>query len=426
MDPQEPQDGSSRSQEFQDGSPRSGSQLEITSIQTKKPERLPVEIMGMIFVEYLSKPSIHFASVGIRATPGRHRKISMVLSPWSDGTIESGYTLSRILNKTCRFSREAVGRALATPALIQYDKGLVIIDGSMDMVCFVPRKFWSRQVRSDFNSLVGRLQSPDEPEQKMWLRDIHHTGFLVTQDAWHGVLANWFILDVGIDRESYAAVDGRLQNLSTLLPWAYREGSSRTNDWDFYLVINEVTVEDWNTYYSKFAIVFHDSTGSYVEAVEQPVHNDTILQLWHAPQDKTFDAMLVLLEDARVRMFPYLHRHPNINPDMEFKSRVDAQLGPATCVALLLGMAYEMVVPRRPRWHVLARKPDLPKESTPESEFLQQAIENIMTSSKNHYQLDAYRARRKQRQQARLEGDSSDSSESDVPHDLDGSVWDYL
>ncbi|KAB5582991.1 hypothetical protein GE09DRAFT_286992 [Coniochaeta sp. 2T2.1] len=453
MDLQQSQNGSPRNQESQDDGSRSGSQLEKTYLQAKQPKRLPMEIIGMIFVEYLSKPSIHFASVAIRATPGRHHKISMVLSPWSDGPIESGYTLSRTLNKTCRFSRNTVDRAIATPALIQYDKGSVIIDGSMDMVCFVPRKFWSRQVDSGFNPLVRRVQSSDMPEQKMWLRDIHHTGFLVTQDAWHRVLANWFILDMAIDRESYAAADGRLHNLWTLFPWAYRERKSLARTWDFYMVLSEVTVEDWNTYYSKFATVFHDSTGSYVEAVEQPVHSDTIRQLWRAPQEKTSDAMLTLLENARVRMFPYLHRHPNINPDMEFESRVDAQLDPAIRVALLLGMAWEMFMRGKPRWHVLARKPILPGKSTsdectepppqikdssagkhhdalrsdsPESEFLQHAIENIMTSSKHHYQLDAYRARIKKRQQARLEGDSSDASDSDVPHDLDASVWDYL
>jgi hypothetical protein len=68
-------------------------------------------------------------------------------------------------------------------------------------------------------------------------------------------------------------------------------------------------------------VAFHDHTGSYVEAYETPVAYNIIFGLWTGPD------------------FPYPpNSKPNIGDDPNFLKRVDAQMGPATRVSILLGI----------------------------------------------------------------------------------------
>jgi hypothetical protein len=63
---------------------------------------------------------------------------------------------------------------------------------------------------------------------------------------WYGVLRHWFVPEEDSDSRFYRRVDGRLDMTSLLVMMGYYHVPSIR---DFYLVMPDITAEEWNSYY---------------------------------------------------------------------------------------------------------------------------------------------------------------------------------
>lgn len=206
----------------------------------------------MIFSEYLSKPAIHFASLSMRrlvplGEEGEYvPSLTFNLTPWNNSDIASGYLLAQVLNQTYHLSRDVVRTATLDPIMLADDDGYGILDldGATDILCFVVPKHWGRQWQSLYNDL-------EETEYfslhigHIWerLENIHRAGVLVTSDMWRTVLSYWFIPDQCHNYRAYRDLEGQL-NTQSLEDMMGPPGIK-----DFYLILPEISVDDWKSYY---------------------------------------------------------------------------------------------------------------------------------------------------------------------------------
>jgi hypothetical protein len=345
---------------------------EDTMVATSlKPMSLPEDILRMVFTELMSKPAIHFATAYARKTP---KGFTLSLSPWKNGDLESGYLATNTLSQTCKVARHVSDHASLEPSVIQYDTGCAKVDASTDLLCLVLPKQWARRVPAA-DSLPDEPIKLDDGDLTTRLGNIRRMGLLVTTEMWHGLLANWFVpYDVRMtprDEEFYRDVDGRLDrySLSTLM-------SLSSSLEEFYLVLGDVTADDWNRSYGRKCkaslryrgpgflltrttlttesgspVKFHDRNGSYViPPFELPVPMAVMDNVWSSSNEIGTP-------------YPYLSGTPNLDLDPMFESRVDAQIHLIERVAFLEALLdpalFELPLEKRKKvkTHVLVRKP---------------------------------------------------------------------
>jgi hypothetical protein len=222
------------------------------------PEQVPREIISMIFTEFLSKPAVHFAEMRMSTTQhGTLDGTAVTLHEWSNGELKSGYLAADVLNATSKSVRDTVGRATFEPPGIKYANRLtaeVQVDASTDLLCLViPGRFPPFPCRC--------CHSPEQHAAHISQNfgTIRRAGMLVTEAMWNGpngVISSWFN-PVRYDGEiRYNIEDGRLRRGT--LGWLMK---SFKNLQAFYLVLTDITAEDWEEYYqskSRFlAIITH-------------------------------------------------------------------------------------------------------------------------------------------------------------------------
>lgn len=219
-----------------------------------KPVSLPEDVLRMIFMESLSKPATHFASAVMRIVPGQKAEKPLAagvytvhLTPWSNGTLKSGYIATQKLAQVCKVSRDVARRSTLEPAFIRYDNGTVSVDAATDILCCVIQKHWNRQRISCFYNLRGIRPKEDGAEWIKRLGEIRRTGVLVDKDMWHEVLRCWFIPEMDNDHVQYDRVDGRL-GFNSLLTIMGACDVPRIRD--FYLILPDISVDEWNSYYN--------------------------------------------------------------------------------------------------------------------------------------------------------------------------------
>jgi hypothetical protein len=218
-----------------------------------KPPRFPEKIMVMIFKEYLSKPAIHFVEptvVSESETDG------MVIKPWTNGILKSGYLSTQTLNATSKLARKTVRGATFEPTIIRFTDGSVQVDAATDLICFVPGR-WGPAMQLSYQ------QDDSSPREALWfpkrreldtdanLSNIRRAGMLVTKDAWYQMLRCWFTPKIGSYPEGMRVMTGlrQIRNLSFLVGELLPLEA-------FYFVLPDIGEDDWLEYYqSKFFIV---------------------------------------------------------------------------------------------------------------------------------------------------------------------------
>ncbi|OIW24536.1 hypothetical protein CONLIGDRAFT_673693 [Coniochaeta ligniaria NRRL 30616] len=313
-----------------------------------KPMGFPEDILHLIFTEFMCKPAIHFAQIEFRQDQETVKGVPLSLWHWMGGHVKSGYDASWVLSQTCRMARRALRHSLIEPSRIWFDSGSVLIDTATDIMCFVLPEKWdtplTRILEGPPYIWTPRLDHKDITRQ---LGRVRRAGIMVTRSMWHVVLANWFSHMPTTGEEVYMEQDGRLtdKHLGGLMMCLPRLEA-------FYFVLTDVTSEDWDKYYSKFPISFHDNTAPYAQAYEEPIHHRVIDRLWCDYDHE----------------YPY-PATPNLDLDPTFPMRVDAHMGSELRVRLLMGLldaARRQVQLHKPmlKIHigVLARKPDPPPE----------------------------------------------------------------
>jgi hypothetical protein len=215
---------------------------------------LPADVLRMVFAEFLSKPSVHFASFRFSAF-AQGRPVTMELRPWSDlkAGIRSGYVLQHTLEKTCRLAREVATRPGIATSTIRYDKGYAKIDPLTELLCLVYGKtaadrFTWHEALTPYLSWYPPLDFEAIGEK---LGQVRRAGVLVTKGMWYEALRCWFgpMRDL-YSLNRYLVVDGRLNeaNLAALMS-CFQELEC------FYFVLTDIAVDEWDAYYkSKSAV----------------------------------------------------------------------------------------------------------------------------------------------------------------------------
>jgi hypothetical protein len=139
---------------------------------------------------------------------------------------------------------------------------------------------------------------------------------------WYEVLEKWFLPLPSVPAEQSELHDLRARGPLGSEPLAILMACVRNLD-SFYLIVPDVTEDDWNQYYSHLPVVFHDHAGSYVEAVEQPLHKVVVSALWKDGEE----------------LYPYpTGSKPTLGKDIGFGRRVDKLMSPRQRVSMLQGL----------------------------------------------------------------------------------------
>jgi hypothetical protein len=156
---------------------------EISRISlTKAPKVLnwPEDVLRIIFGEFMSKPSVHFAET--RFYEITRSKYSMSLRPYSKNDIQSGYTAAQVLSQTSHLGCDVVRRSTLLKSHIRMDSGPVPVDAATDLVCFVlPGPWYPHLVYTNKNgsfSWCPRLDHKDIAEK---LGNLRRAGVLMTK-----------------------------------------------------------------------------------------------------------------------------------------------------------------------------------------------------------------------------------------------------
>jgi hypothetical protein len=275
----------------------------------------------MIFREYMSKPAIHFAR--FQFFKERYDYI-VTLSDWSKGDIRSGHVSSDILHATYWVARDVAITTAVNPSLIKYHRyhgGTKRVDVTTDLICFVH----TGPQFLPFDVHMGHRPSMNYERVFESVGRIRRGGLLVTRQMWYEVLENWFLPlpAAEADRVDQRRLRSRgplgNEHLATLM-------MCFSVIQFFSLVLTDVTEDDWNEYYAALPIAFHDHTGSYVDAYEEPLHPAVVGLLWKTGDEK----------------YPYpANSEPNLVKDLGFGRRVDRQLSPRQRISMLLGLLTE-------------------------------------------------------------------------------------
>ncbi|KAH8903502.1 hypothetical protein BR93DRAFT_971590 [Coniochaeta sp. PMI_546] len=214
--------------------------------------RFPEEIVCMIFREFLSKPAIHYADFKFafpRHVVGRLHAgdiIIMVLREWAQYDIKSGYVSSDTLARTCRLARDVALSTIIEPSRIRFENVHKVVDASTDVLCLVHPPFQNVQ---QFERGISPDWEPklDAGQVGSSLGNIRRAGLRVSQEIWCNLLENWFLVTESIVRNGfdYQYRDGHLHrsHLGVLM-------SCFSDLQAFYLILTNVTEDDWNTYYA--------------------------------------------------------------------------------------------------------------------------------------------------------------------------------
>ncbi|KAB5513171.1 hypothetical protein GE09DRAFT_1267427 [Coniochaeta sp. 2T2.1] len=338
--------------------------------------KLPNEIIDMVFAEFLSEPAVHFAEIRVRQLPrGVLNGSAETVHQWSDGEMRSGYLVADVLNANSHSARTVVRRvrrATEEKTIIDYGDPSamdVTVDASTDLACLVLDRWPFRISEPEGHIIIKATFMASR------FGTIRRAGMLVTREMWKAVLAHWFdpYLDDDLSDKSYAMNDGRLDFRS--LSWVLRSFKRLEA---FYLILTDITAEDWQEYYSHFPVTFHDANGSYVEAEEEPIHPWVMFRMWNPHRDQDFFR------------YPYPYNSkPNVNVDTTFPDRVDSEMDAKLRVRLLLGILdgarykangrlQKRELPKQePRIGVLVRRPAwVVDDSIPKSQQTPEAIDD--------------------------------------------------
>ncbi|OIW24535.1 hypothetical protein CONLIGDRAFT_691870, partial [Coniochaeta ligniaria NRRL 30616] len=323
--------------------------------------QLPLEVKEFIFTEFMSKHALHFALVDEKSW---YFDVShgLPLTSWGDGDIKSGYVSQQVLNATGIEARRAARRTYIEEALVRYNRCPAVVDRATDLLCLVYSLSGGTTVTAE---MWGKF------DFSLGIADtfgcFRRAGVLITEDMWFGVLEHWFPIQ-RFGPPHHSMMDYRLHT------WQLHSFMDCFADLRmFCMVLINITEDDWNEYYARFPVAFHDYTGSYVEVYEKPIH-----------------------------------------PEVQLVRRVDAQMGNRLRVSLLLGLLENARLKLSPtrdlRLRVLARKPvqqggtvnyatPIPEDEDysgvtlgpkdPEEKWVKQALDTIMSESARNYELDA-------------------------------------
>jgi len=224
--------------------------------------KYPREIAKMVFEEFMSKPAVHYGTYnfcyGSEISPVQGdvgNGLSLDLRKWRHGDIKSGYLSSKAMWNTCSLSYEAAKHMTIEPSRIKYyasgrGHDCEIVDASTDLLCLEHRAIWEED-----NQRWKPALCFDIDHHTTWTPGLSHThitslvggirrgGVRVSKEAWSGVLESWFCRGGHEDR--YTGTDGFLQrtHLGALM-------TCFINLEAFYLVLTDVSEEDWNAYYA--------------------------------------------------------------------------------------------------------------------------------------------------------------------------------
>ena len=347
-----PPDGSSSSTE-QNVDSRDGAPDKTTTTFSVNLMEYPPEIAIEVFKEAIRKPAVHYGSYnfcyGSDLSPVQldvGRGLTLDLREWSNGDIKSGYLSSKAMWNACALSYEAAKRMTTEPSRIKYAHGCEIVDASTDLLCLEHRAIWDPD-----NEEWKPAQCFDIDRHTRWTPEVNHThitslvggirraGVRVSKAAWSSVLEGWFCRKGGHEH-GYTGTSGVLQHthLGALM-------TRFMNLEAFYLVLTDVSEEDWNAYYAsesikrslvphrrvltklitclEFPIAFHDHTGSYAEVYEKPTHHDVMTRIWGRTQTN----------------YPYMDAPKlGIYPGRGFGALVATQIKPQQEVSLLIAL----------------------------------------------------------------------------------------
>lgn len=203
-----------------------------------KPPKFPTELIRMIFVEFLSKPAIHFVEITFHERT--KSTYSKGLRPYSGNNVQSGYIAAQIMSKTCHLACDVLHQSTLQKSHIRMDSGPVPVDAATDLVCLVlpdqptrpPHQPSPYNPYYDRDNIAERLGNP------------RRAGVLVTKQMWNAVLANWFTPLLGTDGFEYGERDGRLSILSL-----FNLMASIPDLEAFYFILADATADDWSQYY---------------------------------------------------------------------------------------------------------------------------------------------------------------------------------